>query len=109
MRSPVAMSKGWAPVLASYSAITRFTSSMSAVAGSYSRRVESPWDENVTILAFISGLLRDFIWLPWERSRRVWVPKRHHAPLRGDVKKAFAQFSVNNSLLLVLGELGRSQ
>src|SRR6267154_1057847 len=59
MRSPVAMSKGCAPVLASYSAITLFTSSMSAVAGSYSRRVVSRWDENVTIVAFMFGLLRD--------------------------------------------------
>src|ERR1700756_4174132 len=59
MRSPVAISKGCAPVFASYSAMTRFTSSMSAVAGSYSRMVVSPWDENVSILAFILGLLRD--------------------------------------------------
>src|SRR4029077_11119739 len=59
MRSPVVISNGCAPVLASYSAITRFTSSMSAVAGSYSRSVVSPWDEKVTILAFIRGLLRD--------------------------------------------------
>src|SRR5262250_2216000 len=58
MRSPVAMSNGWAPVLASYSAITLFTSSMSAVAGSYSRIVVSPWDENVKILAFIIDLPR---------------------------------------------------
>src|SRR5260370_794885 len=58
-RSPVAMSNGCAPVLASYSAITLFTSSMSAVAGSYSRSVVSPWDENVSILAFMFGLLRD--------------------------------------------------
>src|SRR5689334_13984811 len=67
MRSPVATSNGCAPVFASYSAMTRLTSSMSAVAGSYSRRVVSPWDENVTILAFISGLLRDlhfgFLWV----------------------------------------------
>src|SRR6266699_1356144 len=59
MRSPVAISNGWAPVLASYSAITLFTSSMSAVAGSYSRSVVSPWDEKVRILAFMLGLLRD--------------------------------------------------
>src|SRR6266478_6231560 len=58
-RSPVAMSNGCAPVLASYSAITLFTSSMSAVAGSYSRSVVSPCDENVRILAFMFGLLRD--------------------------------------------------
>src|SRR5712664_4022392 len=58
-RSPVAMSNGCAPVLASYSAITLFTSSMSAVARSYSRSVVSPWDENVSILAFMFGLLRD--------------------------------------------------
>jgi hypothetical protein len=32
---------------------------MSAVAGSYSRRVVSPRDENVRILAFMFGLLRD--------------------------------------------------
>src|SRR5258708_19726537 len=60
MRSPVAMSNGCAPVLASYSAITLFTSSMSAVAGSYSRSVVSPWDEKVRILAVMFGLLRDF-------------------------------------------------
>src|ERR1700730_18901830 len=59
MRSPVAMSNGCAPVLASYSAITLFTSSMSAVAGSYSRSVVSPRDENVTTLALMFGLLRD--------------------------------------------------
>src|SRR6266567_5040253 len=59
MRSPVAISNGWAPVLASYSAITLFTSSMSAVAGSYSRIVVSPWDEKVRILAFMLDLLRD--------------------------------------------------
>src|SRR6266404_3913483 len=58
MRSPVAMSNGCAPVLASYSAITLFTSSMSAVAGSYSRSVVSPWDENVRILAVMFDLLR---------------------------------------------------
>src|ERR1700737_3876978 len=59
MRSPVAISNGCAPVLASYSAITLFTSSMSAVAGSYSSNVVSPWDENVSILAFMFGLLWD--------------------------------------------------
>src|ERR1700720_2499192 len=59
MRSPVVISNGCAPVLASYSAITLFTSSMSAVAGSYSRSVVSPWDENVRILAVMFGLLRD--------------------------------------------------
>src|SRR5690349_10244983 len=47
------------PVLVSYSAINLFTSSMSAVAGSYSRIVVSPRDENVRILAFMFGLLRD--------------------------------------------------
>src|SRR5713226_4564809 len=63
MRSPVVMSNGCAPVLASYSAITRFTSSMSAVAGSYSRSVLSPPGEKVTILAFMLGLLRDIhVW-----------------------------------------------
>src|SRR6266849_6286536 len=61
MRSPVAMSNGCAPVLASYSAITSFTSSMLAVAGSYSRSVVSPRDENVRILAFMVGLLLPFI------------------------------------------------
>src|SRR5260221_14393473 len=60
MRSPVAMSNGCAPVLASYSAITSFTSSMLAVAGSYSRSVVSPRDENVRILAFMVGLLLTF-------------------------------------------------
>src|SRR5258705_9664613 len=59
MRSPVAMSNGCAPVWASYPAITSFTSSMSAVAGSYSRSVLSPSDENVRILAFMVDLLRD--------------------------------------------------
>src|SRR5258705_12842831 len=59
MRSPVAMSNGCAPVWASYPAITSFTSSMSAVAGSYSRTVLSPSDENDRILAFMFDLLRD--------------------------------------------------
>src|SRR5215472_18395988 len=66
MRSPVAMSNGCAPVWASYSAITLFTSSISAVVGSYSRSVVSPRDENVTILAFMFLLLWDvhfgFLW-----------------------------------------------
>src|ERR1700674_4154328 len=64
MRSPVSRSNGCAPVLASYSAITLFTSSMSAVAGSYSRSVVSPRDENVRTLTFIFGLL-------WERINPV--------------------------------------
>jgi hypothetical protein len=34
---------------------------MSAVAGSYSRRVVSPTDENVRILAFMFGLLWTFV------------------------------------------------
>src|ERR1700730_7953468 len=59
MRSPVAMSNGCAPVLASYLAMTLFTSSMSAVAGSYSRNVVSPWDEKVRILAVMFGLPQD--------------------------------------------------
>src|SRR5579872_2364271 len=75
MRSPVAMSNGCAPVLASYSAITSLTSSMLAVAGSYSRSVVSPRDENVRILAFMVGLLLTFFFgLLWERRLRVWVP-----------------------------------
>src|SRR5215470_11767402 len=69
MRSPVSMSNGCAPVLASYSAITLLTSSISAVAGSYSRRVVSPWDENATILAVMLGLLGTFMLAPLERSR----------------------------------------
>src|SRR6266851_2650500 len=81
MRSPVAMSNGCAPVLASYSAITLFTSSISAVAGSYSRNVVSPWDENVRILAFMFGFL-------WESSRQAWVPKGHIAPFLRVVKMA---------------------
>src|SRR6267378_3650242 len=70
MRSPVAMSKGCAPVLASYSEISLFTSSMSAVAGSYSRSVVSPREENVIILAFMFGLLWSFasFWLPAEKQ-----------------------------------------
>src|SRR2546429_5397318 len=89
MRSPVATSKGCAPVLASYSAITRFTSSMSAVAGSYSRMVVSPCDENVKILAFMLGLLRDFVWLVSGTSRRGLVPKGHIAPISIYVNTAF--------------------
>src|SRR5215813_14496086 len=82
MRSPVAISNGWAPVLASYSAITRFTSSMSAVAGSYSRSVVSPWDENVRILAFMFGLLRDVhCGLLWNSSERGQDPWAHIAPI----------------------------
>src|SRR5258708_9231965 len=69
MRSPVAMSNGCGPVFALSSAITLFTSSMSAVAGSYSRSVVSPRDENVTILAFMFGLLRDVhFWFPVEKQ-----------------------------------------
>src|SRR5438067_906759 len=93
MRSPVAMSNGCAPVFASYSAITRFTSSISAVAGSYSIRVVSPWDENVRILAFMLDLLRDFFWLPRVRSRWVGVPRRHIALISKDVKTAFPRDS----------------
>src|SRR5215471_2244260 len=92
MRSPVATSNGCAPVFASYSAMTRFTSSMSAVAGSYSRIVVSPWDENVRTFAFISGLLWDYLASVGEKPAGFWVPKRHHAPLREDVKTAFAGF-----------------
>src|SRR2546425_9308045 len=55
------MSNGCAPVCASYSAITLFTPSMSAVAGSYSRSVLSPSDENVRILAFM-------VWSPAGRQ-----------------------------------------
>src|SRR6266481_10219945 len=84
------MSNGCAPVLASYSAITLFTSSMSAVAGSYSRSVVSPWDENVRILDFIFGLLWDVPFrFPVESSRQVWVPKGHLAPIPTVVKMAF--------------------
>src|SRR5258707_2712089 len=82
MRSPVAMSNGCAPVLASYSAITLFTSSMSAVAGSYSRSVVSPWDENVRILAVMLDLLRD-VHLRSSvelRSAGFGVPSAHIAP-----------------------------
>src|SRR2546429_8896893 len=89
MRSPVATSKGCAPVLASYSAITRFTSSMSAVAGSYSRMVVSPCDENVKILAFMLGLLRDFVWLVSGPSRRGVGRKGHIAATSIAVQTAF--------------------
>src|SRR5216684_5387326 len=83
------MSNGCAPVLASYSAINLFTSSMSTVAGSYSRSVVSPWDENVRILDFMFGLLWDvpFGFL-WESSRQVWVPEGHIAPFPTVVKMA---------------------
>src|SRR5712692_3292304 len=67
------MSNGCAPVLASYSAITLFTSSMSAVAESYSRSVVSPWDENVRILDFMFGLLRDvLVWFTVGAESEVW-------------------------------------
>src|SRR5258708_40244593 len=72
MRSPVAMSNVCAPVFPSYSAITLFTSSMSAVVGSYSRNVVSPGGENVTILAFMFGLLWDIhFWFPGKKSAGV--------------------------------------
>src|SRR3984893_8438983 len=82
MRSPVAMSNGCAPVLRSYSAITLFTSSMSAVAGSYSRSVVSPWDENVRILAVMFGLLRDVHLRSSveQQSAGFGVPSAHIAP-----------------------------
>src|SRR5712692_4817038 len=84
------MSNGCAPVLASYSAITLFTSSMSAVAGSYSRSVVSPCDEmseswlscSVSCGTFLFGFL-------WKSSRQVWVPKGHIAPFLRVVKMAF--------------------
>src|SRR5882672_4819135 len=89
-RSPVAMSNGCAPVLASYSAITLFTSSMSAVAGSYSRSVVSPSDENVRILDFMFGLLRDVPFrFPVGKQSVGWVPKGHIAPFPTVVKMAF--------------------
>src|SRR6266446_10981390 len=81
MRSPVAMSNGCAPVLASYSAITLFTSSMSAVAGSYSSSVVSPREENVTTLAFIFGLLGSIHFgFLWKRSWGVPAPILHRFP-----------------------------
>src|SRR5713226_10232804 len=90
MRSPVAMSNGCAPVFPSYSAITLFTSSMSAVAGSYLRSVVSPRVENVTILAFMFCLLWGihFRFL-WKNGRRVLIPGGHLAPFLGVVKIAF--------------------
>src|SRR6266404_5749473 len=88
MRSPVAISNGCAPVLASYSAITLFTSSMSAVAGSYSRSVVSPWDENVRILAVMFGLLRDVHLRSSaeQQSAGFEVPFAHIAPFLRVVK-----------------------
>src|SRR5207244_8702447 len=86
-RSPVAMSNGCAPVLASYSAITLFTSSMSAVAGSYSRSVVSPWDENVRILDFMFGLLWDAPFrFPVGKQSAGLVPEGHIAPFPTVVK-----------------------
>src|SRR5712664_2386735 len=88
-RSPVAISNGCAPVLASYSAITLFTSSMSAVVGSYSRSVVSPWDENVRILDFMFGLLWDVPFrFPVGKQSAGWVPKGHIAPFPTVVKMA---------------------
>src|SRR5215831_21130221 len=109
MRSPVATSNGCAPVFASYSAMTRFTSFMSAVAGSYSRIVVSPWDENVRTLAFISGLLRDFIWLPWERSWRGWSLNAIMHRCGKMSRRHFHGAKAENSLLLVLGDWRRTQ
>src|ERR1700730_19476946 len=89
MRSPVAMSNGCAPVLASYSAITLFTSSMSAVAGSYSRSVVSPRDENVTTLALMFGLLRDVHLRSSVEQRSAWFG---HLPL---ILHSFSAFSLH--------------
>src|ERR1700738_998612 len=87
MRSPVFISNGCAPVLVSYSAITLLTSSMSAVAGSYSRRVVSPRDENVSIFAFIFGLLRDVHVWPTEGTRVAGLdPRCDIAPIPSVVK-----------------------
>src|SRR5207253_7350235 len=81
------MSNGCAPVLASYSAITLFTSSMSAVAGSYSRSVVSPWDENVRILDFMFGLLWDAPFrFPVGKQSAGLVPEGHIAPFPTVVK-----------------------
>src|SRR6266705_3233130 len=83
------MSNGCAPVLASYSAITLFTSSMSAVAGSYSRSVVSPWDENVRILDFMFGLLWDVPFrFPVGKQSAGLVPEGHIALFSTVVKMA---------------------
>src|SRR5437879_1425412 len=109
MRSPVAISNGWAPVLASYSAITLFTSSMSAVAGSYSRSVVSPWDENVTILAFMLGLLRDVHLRSSveQQSAGFGVPSAHIAPFLGVVKTPRMSLKMGASLHLPIARAGR--
>src|SRR5689334_10192750 len=86
------MSNGCAPVLASYSAINLFTSSMSAVAGSYSRRVVSPRDENVRILAFMFGLLWDVhVWSTVGVESVILYC--HIAPFPAGVKMAFSLIS----------------
>src|ERR1700676_5461610 len=88
------MSNGCAPVLASYSAIISFTSCILAVAGSYSRSVVSPWDENVRILAFMVGLLLTFFFRSLrERSLRVGIRAGYIAPFPKVVKMTFLQFS----------------
>src|SRR5215471_9025904 len=96
------MSNGCAPVLASYSAITLFTSSMSAVAGSYSRSVVSPCDENVRILAFMFGLLRDVhCGLLWNSSERGQDPSAHIAPIFELVKTGSGFVLTNPALNMV--------
>src|SRR6267154_4070209 len=103
MRSPVAISNGCAPVWASYSAIISFTSSMSAVAGSYSRSVLSPSDENVRILAFMVGLLRDVNFrFPEENSQGFRIPKGYIAPWLGLVKTAFSARMIRRGQALAL-------
>jgi len=83
----VAMSNGCAPVCASYSAITLFTSSMSAVAGSYSRSVLSPLDENVRIWrSCLDSCGTSAVGFLRKSSVRCWVPEAHTAPFLRVVK-----------------------
>src|SRR5713226_414536 len=98
MRSPVAMSNGCAPVCASYSAIILFTSSMSTVAGSYSRSVLSPSDENVRILALMFGLLRDVSFrFPVEKQSEVLGSLRSYCTVSRSCQVSFSGQMIRRS------------
>jgi hypothetical protein len=76
MRSPLAMSNGCAGL-----GITLFTSSMSAVAGSYSRSVVSPWmKRSESWRSCWSPAGRPFTVFCGTAVSGVWVPSAHIAP-----------------------------
>jgi hypothetical protein len=84
---------------------------MSAVAGSYSRSVVSPWDENVRILAVMFGLLRDVRLRVFCGTAicGVWVPSAHIAPFLSVVntQQAFSSPTLKNQTDMENHKAGR--